>query len=352
MTVSTTAGAKGGGIPERQDAITTYLRHMTGATRVAIGVLLRLSGGAIQENWLIGVDIAGGDWEGRHQWVLRTDAASSVALSLNRAQEYAVLRVAHAAGVKVPKVLWLCQDPIVIGRDFYLMECVQGVASAHRVTGDPTLVADRGALLVELGAALARLHSVTPPHAALDFLPRPREQPARDSIAAYRAYLDTLAESFPVLEWGLRWCELNVPSDIGISLIHRDYRTGNYMVQDGCLAGILDWEFAGWGDPREDIGWFSAKCWRASRRDREAGGVGDMDDFLRGYGAVSGRKFTRQELTYWQVMAHLRWSVIALQQAQRHCSGQQKSLELALTGRMIPELEYEILALTQGEHDE
>lgn len=339
-------------ISERQEAIAAYICQMVGAADVAIDVLQRLSGGAIQENWLVGVRIAGGSWEGRHQWVLRTDAPSSVALSLNRAQEYAVLRVAYDAGAKAPKVLWLCRDASVIGRDFYLMECIQGVASAHRVTGDPTLVPDRCALLEELGATLARLHSVTPPRADLEFLPRPREHPALESIAAYRAYLDTLAEPFPVLEWGLRWCELNLPASVGVNLIHRDYRTGNYMICDGKLTGILDWEFAGWGDPREDVGWFAAKCWRSSRRDREAGGIGEVADFLRGYRAVSGRTLTRQELTYWQVMAHLRWSVIALQQAQRHLSGQQKSLELALTGRLIPELEYEILALTKGKHDE
>ncbi|MNN88217.1 hypothetical protein D3C81_2058740 [compost metagenome] len=47
-------------------------------------------------------------------------------------------------------------------------------------------------------------------------------------------------------------------------------------------------------------------------------------------------------------MAHLRWAVIALQQAERHASGQQRSLELALTGRMVSELEQELLLLTQG----
>jgi hypothetical protein len=42
-------------------------------------------------------------------------------------------------------------------------------------------------------------------------------------------------------------------------------------------------------------------------------------------------------------MAMLRWSVIALQQAQRHLSGEESSLELALTGRMLPEMEYDML---------
>ena len=38
-------------------------------------------------------------------------------------------------------------------------------------------------------------------------------------------------------------------------------------------------------------------------------------------------------------MAHLRWAIIALQQADRHISGEERSLELALTGRVLPEVE-------------
>ncbi|MOA35672.1 hypothetical protein D3C78_1571410 [compost metagenome] len=65
---------------------------------------------------------------------------------------------------------------------------------------------------------------------------------------------------------------------------------------------------------------------------------------------MSALELDRQALRFWQVMAHLRWAVIALQQAQRHVSGQQRSLELALTGRMVSELEQEIILLTRGGH--
>ena len=53
-----------------------------------------------------------------------------------------------------------------------------------------------------------------------------------------------------------------------------------------------------------------------------------------------------EETIYWQVLAHLRWALIALQQSERHRSGAQASLELALTAHIVPELEREILALT------
>jgi len=41
----------------------------------------------------------------------------------------------------------------------------------------------------------------------------------------------------------------------------------------------------------------------------------------------------------------VRWAVIALQQAMRHRSGDEFSLELALIGRRIAEIEHECLNL-------
>jgi aminoglycoside phosphotransferase (APT) family kinase protein len=111
---------------------------------------------------------------------------------------------------------------------------------------------------------------------------------------------------------------------------------------------VLDWEFAGWGDPREDIGWLFARCWRFGRADRVAGGVGPAAAFLEAYNAASGARVVEADTTYWQVLAHVRWAVIALQQAERHRSGAQSSLELALTAHIVPELEWEILQLTKG----
>jgi len=51
---------------------------------------------------------------------------------------------------------------------------------------------------------------------------------------------------------------------------------------------------------------------------------------------------------WWELMAHLRWAVIAADQAQRHLSGEERSLELALTGHIVPELEWEILKLSEA----
>nr|WP_256577508.1 phosphotransferase family protein [Pseudomonas sp. R37(2017)] len=336
-------------IPDAFPVLAKYLQQQLDVDEVNIHKGERLSGGAIQENWLLYATVRRGERHDSQSWVLRTDAISSLAVSMGRAQEFAVLEAVHKAGVKVPEPLWLCRDPAVIGRDFFLMRKLEGLSNGHRLTTDVALEPVRNDLCHALGQNLGHLHQITPDHPGLGFLPSPVEDPAQASIDQYRAYLDELPDHYPVIEWGLRWCESNKPAPLPSRLLHRDYRTGNYMVDAGGLTGVLDWEFTGWGDPREDIGWFTARCWRFARTDREAGGMGDLGAFLQGYQTVCGYRVSAQDLRFWQLMAHLRWAVVALQQAQRHLSGQQHSLELALTGHLLPELEQEILLLS-GEH--
>ncbi|MDX1432693.1 MAG: phosphotransferase family protein, partial [Gammaproteobacteria bacterium] len=237
-----------------------------------------------------------------------------------------------------------CDDRALIGREFYLMRRLPGVAAGHLLVRDQSLGDDARERLVErLGEELARLHQVEPPHAKLDFLPGPALSPAHGRIAEYRGYLDVLPEAQPVIEWGLRWLERKAPESRDVVLCHGDYRTGNYLVHDGALSGILDWEFARWCDPLEDIGWFCARCWRFGRFEREAGGMGSREAFYRGYERVAGRCVERELVPYWEVMAAVRWAILAIQQGRRHTSGEEPSLELALTGRRVPEMELDIL---------
>ena len=71
--------------------------------------------------------------------------------------------------------------------------------------------------------------------------------------------------------------------------------------------------------------------------------MGSREAFYRGYERISGKSITKKFISYWEVMATVRWAIIALQQGHRHTSGEETSLELALTGRMVPEMELDIL---------
>jgi aminoglycoside phosphotransferase (APT) family kinase protein len=299
----------------------------------------RLTGGAIQQNWKLDTV----DTHGEASWVLRTDAQAQVAVSGSRSGEYALLTAMAAAGVCVATPRALCETPEVIGRPFFITDFVPGLAAPHRLVRDDSLVPDRAALVFELGRNMARVHRVKPSFDELGFLEKPLAQPTRALIQLQRVHLDSAGIADPVLEWGLRWLELNAPADERTCLLHRDFRTGNYLVHDGRLSALLDWEFAGWGNPLEDLGWFTAKCWCFGRPSR-AGGVGPLDAFLAGYREEGGDAPAPQDLHYWQMLAHARWAVIAYLQAQRHHGGHERSLELLLTGRIPSQLNLELLS--------
>jgi aminoglycoside phosphotransferase (APT) family kinase protein len=248
----------------------------------------------------------------------------------------------------VPEPLWLAEGATSpLGEPFYIMRRVPGIARGDQVVKDAAVRAKGEALAARLGAELAKLHRIGPPAAGLGFIPVPEEAPARARVAEYRRYLDELDASEPVLEWALRWLERNAPPTFDLTLIHADFRTGNYLVQEGELMAVLDWEFAGFSDPLEDLGWMLAPCWRFGAPDREAGGVGSRAAFLGGYEAEAGRPVPRERLLYWEIMATVRWAVIALQQAARHWSGAEPSLELALTAHIVPGLELDLLTMIE-----
>jgi aminoglycoside phosphotransferase (APT) family kinase protein len=304
--------------------------------------LRRLAGGAIQENWLVEAAFDGLP----RDLVLRRDARATISASHGRAQEFALIRAAFDAGVLVPEPVAFCDDAAVVGSPFALLARAEGVGLGPRIVKDMSLGGDREALTKRLGAELARIHAIRPPCADLAFLGVPPADPALADIAWLRGALDSLGARRPALEWGLRWAELHRPQPSDPVLVHRDFRTGNYMVDADGLTAILDWEFAGWGDPASDIGWFCAACWRFGRPDLEAGGVGSRAAFLAGYADGGGRPPLAETIAFWEVMAHLRWAVIALQQGARHASGAEFSLEHALTGRIAAELELAALKMT------
>ena len=330
---------------QQQQAIIEFLCRVAGAQDVQLQTVKLLTGGAIQENWLLELEVTGGNYAGHLAVVLRSDAASAVSSSHSRAQEFALLQAAFAVGVTVPEPLWLGEKS-VFGRDFFIMRKANGIAAGHRIVKDMNLGGDRELLTERMGEEMARLHRIQPPNDNLAFLSVPELSPAQQGIQSFRQFLDQHHTPFPALEWGIRWLERYAPQTTELVLAHRDWRTGNYMLDEQGLTAVLDWEFAAWSDRLEDIGWFCARCWRFGQFHNEAGGIGSRAALYRGYERIYGQPLDWQHVYYWEVYAHVRWAIIAIQQGERHVSGQEPSLELALTAHIVPELELEILRMT------
>src|SRR5690606_38294494 len=119
-----------------------FLAQAAGAKAMQILDARPLTDGAIQENWLLDLQVSGGAYAGTLEAVLRTDAPSGVAVSRSRAEEFAILSVAFQAGVTVPEPLWLCEDPQVLGKPFYVMRRVADTAAPHRLMKEESLGGD------------------------------------------------------------------------------------------------------------------------------------------------------------------------------------------------------------------
>lgn len=326
------------------DTFSTFIAKQTGARSARVIDFDKLSGGAIQDNFGLTLELDGGNHSGRQTFVVRQDAPSGVAESLSRPEEFRVLQAAFKAGVTAPEPLWLCQDTEVSGQVFYVMTRAAGTASPRKLVKSDFSQQQRRSIVRRFGAELARLHRVRPPQQSLEFLALPdADNLALSRVGLYRRYLKEVGEPHPVLEWALNWLEDHAPEPGPTVLCHCDFRTGNYMMDGDELTAVLDWEFAAWSDPCEDLGWLCSRSWRFGADDREAGGIGDKQDLLDGYREESSVAPDPATVNYWEVMALVRWAMIALQQARRHMSGEQRSLELALTGRMVAQMELDLL---------
>ncbi|MCS6853774.1 MAG: phosphotransferase family protein [Elioraea sp.] len=322
-----------------RERLRTWLARAAGEESLAILSAERLSGGAIQQNWGLVVRRDDGAEE---RWVLRTDNPATLEVSHGRTQEFALLRAAHAAGVSVPEPLFACDDAGVIGAPFLVMRRVEGIASAHRVVKWDDVGGGRERAARAMGRELARIHRIRPPREDLAFLGEPPGDPCHAFCEAQERALDAAAPH-PILEWGLRHLRRTAPPPVPAVLCHNDFRTGNILWTERGLAAVLDWEFAAWGDPHADLGWLCARCWRFGNLAMEAGGVGPRTGLYAGYVEGGGDPPDPTRVAWWELAAHLRWATIALAQGERHLSGREPSLELALTPHIVPELEWHIV---------
>ena len=358
--------------------------------------------GEARETWAIVVTAAGGGLPRRYLRVVGGETPPGPDSGRTRCEEFSLLRAAHDAGVHVPRPLALCEDAGVLGAPFFVTDFVgetengnrpapssrddpgisehspspggkldrvahrhpnRGRATAQPMPSDlhPQPDADEKCglgpsacgscmqhpeLAAQLGRELAKLHRITPPHSGLGFLdPAPSDLPAA-RIDRFRRRLDAIGDPQPVLEWAMRQLERSAPEGAGTVLCHGAPHGGSCLVDDRGVLAILDWDRCRWGDPYEDIGDFFAECRRYASTHPEGGGDAPRTGFLDGYREISGHDFDEDLVRYWEVMATLGRAVAALEHGHCFVAGGERSVELALTGRRVAEMEIDLLVET------
>jgi aminoglycoside phosphotransferase (APT) family kinase protein len=288
-----------------------------------------LPGGASKEAWAIDLRRNGAT----NELLVRRAAGGVIhADTLALEHEFRVLEAAYAAGVKVPRPI--AYLGVLGGREAFAMERVRGETIGRRIVRNPP-----AGLPVQMADELAKIHAIE--REQLPFLPH------GDPVAQMRAELDAVGEPHPAIEVGLTWVAERLPRRRPPVVCHGDWRIGNLVVTEAGLTHVLDWEFAHVGDPAEDVAWPLVRAWRFGADHLRLGGVGDVEPYLERYTQLTGRDISLDELAVWEVLGNAKWAIGALTQSRRHLSGQERSVELAVLGRIAAEMEYELLDLIE-----
>jgi aminoglycoside phosphotransferase (APT) family kinase protein len=250
----------------------------------------------------------------------------------NVAVEAAAMIAARAAGVPVAELYDFGEG--ALGQAYLLMERLDGETIPRRLLRDDAYAAARAGLAHRLGEVLARIHQVDPD--SIQGLPH------LDALGQVTELYEAFAEPRPALEIGLRWLAEHRPAPAADALVHGDFRIGNLMVGEDGLRGVLDWELAHRGDPRQDLGWLCTKAWRFGSAS-PVGGFGTRADLMSGYAAGGGVPPDEETQRWWELYGTVYWALLCRRQAERYLAEAEPSIELAVLGRRVCEQEYDIL---------
>lgn len=241
--------------------IAEYLQQQTG-NAVQVGPLTRFAVGFSWKTYL--VPIAGGlpEADGASELILRLGPSYGLFAPYSSMPEFLSMRSLESSAIPVPKAYWASDNTEPFGAPFLFSQKVNGAAVVPWVPANTPPLDEkyRKSLGVEFIDALAALHTV-------DWTDQPIsemaqginiENAALTNVLYWEKQIERWAmRPYPAAQWALRWLKDHCPIAPRVAIIHGDYRTGNFLEENGHITAILDWELVHLGDPHEDIGWVS-----------------------------------------------------------------------------------------------
>lgn len=325
---------------EFQASLAEVLRREVAGCR-GLASVERLSGGASQETYRIMVQTA----EGERPVCMRRAPGGAIPeerVAPGLAVEAQLMRLAREAGVPEPEVYYVLQPQDGLGEGF-LMEWLDGETLGARIARSPELADVRPKLAYECGRVLARIHSIDPAASGLEehLQVHTPEQFVRQMWERY----ELLETPQPMIDYAARWLLDHLPEAPRRTLVHNDFRNGNFMVDEHGIKAVLDWEVAHIGDPMRDLGWICTNSWRFGVSDKPVGGFGEYEDLFAGYEAESGQRVDPEHVRFWEVFGSFWWAIGCLGMAEHYRTGPDQTVERPAIGRRSSECQVDCVNL-------
>jgi len=330
---------------ELQRSIDRIAQARLGA-RGPVRGLRALTAGANKATWSFEAEVDG-QWrayvlqQAPESAAIDPDAEDDWLPMLQGAREFQTMAVAGEAGVPVPQVVALLEPADGLGAGAITAHC-EGETLGTRIVRDAAFARARAALPGQCANALAAVHAIDPTRLA--FLGR---LDAGQTLALYRRVLDAVGWPEPVLELALRWAREHLPAPRRLTVVHGDFRTGNFIAGPEGLRAVLDWEVAHLGDPLEDLGYLCMRTWRFGG-EGPVGGFGQRAELYEAYERASGHPVDPQAVRFWELMGSMRWALGCLRRARSFRHQGRRRLEFAAVGRRFAEPAWDMLAIIEG----
>jgi aminoglycoside phosphotransferase (APT) family kinase protein len=316
-----------------------FLRaRLPGASGVKILSLERSTEGFSQETFSFEVEIDRDGVASRRAFVAKRAPQAGLLEPYDLEPEFRVLNALSDDPLPSPATPWFERDPAVLERPFYVMERLPGKVPipAQQPDGSgPLDPATRATLTPEVVAALVRLHAIDWRARGLSFLgpPEPGTGAALRELKRWQTRIEAAQLFVPaVMQEALGWLHRHAPATDETTLVHGDFRLGNWLVDRSAgaarLSGILDWEMVHLGDPLEDIAWCSSLLWRAGTP--LASGLAPPAEFYALYAKASGREVDPERLRFYELLSLVKMSAIMLTGIRAFRDGRTADLRMAV----------------------
>ncbi len=217
-------------------------------------------------------------------------------------REFRVMKGLAGTDVPVPHMYALCEDESIIGRAFYIMECMEG-----RVLWDQSLPgmepAQRAAIYDEMNRVISALHTVDFAAQGLADYGKSGNYFERQIGRWSKQYVASVTQPIPEMDQLMQWLPAHMPASAldasRVSIVYGEFRLDNLMFHptEPRVIAVLDWELSTLGHPLAD---FSYHCmsWHIpatlgrgiAGKDLAALGIPGEEEYIRRYCERTGLK--------------------------------------------------------------
>jgi aminoglycoside phosphotransferase (APT) family kinase protein len=247
--------------------------------------------------------------------VVRMEPSESMN-STSRLREFQVLR-AFAGTLPVPRVYWVDEDGKWFPEPALIYAFAEGVTKPRLVNN--TQISGTGMnfgpelrkkLAPQFVKYLAAIHTFDHTKADLSSFDVPTLGSTESALwqlnRARRVWEEDRGENLPFVEVAANWLERNLPELDRVSVIHGDYRSGNFLFReaDAQITAVLDFERGYLGDRHRDLAWAAAYPFGHYAEDGKTflvSGLVPIDDFFEAYEKASGLSVDPKRMRFFKI---------------------------------------------------